>query len=104
MMETRRRAVLDLSVYNAVSLARRDLTIRETVNRLQAGWSPAWAPVREVVTVDTVQESAERLGRLGFTKCEQDTITIPVRDPRTGQGRYVQLDKTRTQLQTRGTA
>ena len=102
MSKTRRSVVLDLSVYNAVSHARRDLTIAEITNALRAKWVPAWAPVAEVVTLESVREAADRLVARGLVAREVETVAIPIRDPRSAQGRYVWPAKDRSDLMWQG--
>lgn len=91
-----RRAILGLSIYNTLSLGRRDLTVFEVVNRLRATWQPAWDTVESVVTVDSVRETADWLASaglvaLGVADDAPELLRIPLRDPR-GLGRHVEMN------------
>ena len=85
-----KRCVLDQSVYNTVSQAG-DQPVGNIVSLLCAHWAPAWAPVKKVVTVESVADSAQRLVRRGFVVLidDGDTIAILARDPMTRRGRLV---------------
>lgn len=86
--EALKRCVLDQSVYNAVSQAG-DQPVGDIVVLLRAQWTPAWAPVDEVVTVESVAESAQRLERRGFVEVDGEQVKILARDPMTRRGRAV---------------
>lgn len=97
-MTPQQQTTLDLSVYNAVSMARSDLTVAQAANMLRAGWVPAWAPVEQVVTLESVEAAAGRLAALGLVEVDDNLVRIPVRDPRTGRGRVVRANADRTGL------
>jgi hypothetical protein len=86
--EALKRCVLDQSVYNTVSQAG-DQPVGNIVALLRQHWAPAWAPVDEVVTAESVAESAQRLERRGFVEVDGETVAILVRDPMTRRGRTV---------------
>jgi hypothetical protein len=87
----RQRAVLALSVYNAASFARRDLSVFDVMIFLVANWSPQWAPVTEVVDEEAVLGAARWLQELGFAQLDGSTVRIAVRDKR-GLGRGLAVD------------
>jgi hypothetical protein len=86
--EALKRCVLDQSVYNTVSQSG-DQPVGNIVALLRQHWAPAWAPVDEVVTAESVAESAQRLERRGFVEVDGETVAILVRDPMTRRGRTV---------------
>ena len=101
-IEERQRVVLDLSVYNALSNMRKDGAAHEVVQFLSmAGWHPAWAAFEEVVSTDSVFQSAKRLEDRGLLKTEGPLLSIPFRDPN-GFGQPVKINKSRTDLCWRG--
>lgn len=78
----RRRAVVDLSVYNAVSVvARRDMTVAECVMLLRVGWAPHWAPVEEVITAESVAAARDRLVARGLLRAGSEALVVPLRQP-----------------------
>jgi hypothetical protein len=91
-------AVLDQSVYNVVSQTG-DQPAASIVEVLRAAWAPAWAPVKEVVTAESVAASAKRLETRGLVVLGGDLVKILVRDPLTRRGREVGVDYERAQLQ-----
>jgi hypothetical protein len=98
LLERRRQCVVDHSVYNMLSMSRRDLPVTEIVNRLRAAWQPAWDTPENVVTVDSVRAALDRLEAQEFVKREGEQAIIPIRDPQTNMGRYVAKNRERTAL------
>lgn len=82
--------VLDFSVYNLINAAARDVTIRQAVRGLRDFWCPKWAPVEEVVTVETVLESALRMSERGWMTISGETMSLKQRDA-AGHGPNVRL-------------
>lgn len=99
--EARKRAVIDLSVYNAVSHARRNLTQAEIVLVLRSAWVPAWAPVEEVITIGNIRASVARLVTLHALRLDEELVSITMRRP-DGFGPMIVLDRQRTALQMAG--
>ncbi len=97
-MTEQQRAVLALSVYNALSLTGRDQTIAEVVNFLRATWRPAFGEVWEVVTDETVRDAARTLVMLGEIILVVDYMKILDRDPNNARGRTLQLTQDWTGL------
>ena len=95
--EKRKRAVMDLSVYNALNGARTDLPIDMIVAFLRTAWQPAWGPVDEVVTDASVTESVGRLRAHKLVGEADGKVTIPVRGFG-GVGRPLALNAERTEL------
>jgi hypothetical protein len=87
----RRSAVFALSVYNAASFARRDVTVADVVQSLRSQWDPTWAPASVVVTEQTVAAAARWLQERGLAQLDGDMVRIPIRDSR-GLGRGVSVD------------
>jgi len=86
------RAIIALSVYNALSFTGRDMTVNECVGFLATHWSPSLSPNAERMSPTTVASSAEYLRRMGFVTFERDKIGITVRDTRTKRGRPLDVD------------
>jgi len=79
-MEKRKETVLDLSVYNALSVGlRRDANLHELVNFLHAAWSPAWDSSQNVVTIGSVGESAGRLSGYGLIEFDSEKSFCSIR-------------------------
>ncbi len=91
--------MLDLSVYNSVArVMKRDMTINAVANLLRTKWIPGWAQdVEEVVTVESVTESAERLKTQGLIVIHDGMICVQHRDPKR-RGRMVIPNKARDAL------
>lgn len=100
-MKKRREAVVDLSVYNALNYARMDLTADQIVAGLCMSWEPAWAPVADVITSESVLQSAARLEGRGLVAVDGNRVTIPVRG-HGGLGRPVRMNKRRDALVIQG--
>lgn len=92
------RAVMALSVYNAVSLGGRDMTVDEVVAFLARHWDPTSSRNAERLSAVTVEEAAMQLERLGFARLDGRTIRIDARDPRTRRGVTLNVDYTTGQL------
>jgi hypothetical protein len=93
--------VLDESVYNMLSM-HGDTSIAMIAETLRSSWTPVWAPVNEVVTVQTVAGAVDRLIALRRLKLDGDIVRIPVRDPRTRRGPLVRTDYKRACLVWKG--
>jgi hypothetical protein len=89
--EALKRCVLDQSVYNTVSQAG-DQPVGNIVALLRQHWAPAWAPVDEVVTTESVAASAKRLEARKLVVLDGETVAILVRNPLTRRGREVGVD------------
>lgn len=99
--EVLRECVLDLSVYNCVSLGKRDMGVLEVVNVLRARWQPAWDLVENVVTPDSVRDAATRLDAHGLVSGQQEKICIPDRESEQAP-RVVTMDYKNARLVWRG--
>jgi hypothetical protein len=109
------RCVLDQSVYNTVSQAG-DQLVGNIVALLRQHWEPPskWGSVDDIVTAESVAESAQRLERLGFVILirragvsdpndqprDRWLLSIEARDPMTRRGRTVDVDYERAELRT----
>jgi hypothetical protein len=91
----RRRAVFDLSTYNAVNMARRATNVHEVAQMLLKHWNPSWAPADVVVSRSSVRDSAKRLEALGLVVVSGDGLDVPVRGYG-GMGRPLSLNAQRT--------
>lgn len=90
--EQRRRAVMDCSVYNALSHGRADRTVAELVAILDVAWQPrpGWLS-DDHLNRDTIADSARRLVKLGLVELDGATVRLPLRDP-AGHGPPVVVD------------
>jgi len=79
-------AVMALSVYNAISLTGRDMTVDEIVQFLAVAWPKPMSRNASRVRRLTVTKAARRLMRDGFAVLDDGRVILPVRDPRTRQG------------------
>lgn len=92
------KAVIALSVYNAVSLTGEDMGVAQVVEFLRENWSPASSRNARRVTVSVVAAAARRLELEGHAVLDGSTIRIPVRDPRTRFGRMLDVNYERGTL------
>lgn len=102
--DKRKETVLDLSVYNALSIGlRRDAHLHELVGFLHAAWSPAWDSAQNVVTIEAVQQSVERLSGYGLIEfdSEQNFCSIRTRGSN-GLGQPVGRSEDKLELVWRG--
>ncbi len=91
----RQRAVLALSVYNAISYACRDLSVDEIVTKLRRVWSPAWDAVDSVVTYSSVVDALD--GLASFVDRQGELCRMPRRSNGLGLVQ-LHLDVSRTLL------
>jgi hypothetical protein len=96
-----KQCLLDESVYNMLSIHGNN-TVRMVAECLCAVWNPRWQPSHEVVTVQSVGESAKRLRDMELIVIDGEKLGIPVRDPKTRKGRAVRTDYQNACLVWRG--
>lgn len=87
------QAVIALSVYNAVSLSGRDMTIPEIVAFLRATWDPAISRNAARVCAPVVTEAVDALVQRGAMRFVAGLAIVEPRDPETKHG--PRLDLTR---------
>lgn len=87
------QAVIALSVYNAVSLSGRDMTVPEIVAFLRATWDPAISRNAARVCDTVVAEAVDALVERGAMRFADGLAIVEPRDPATKHG--PRLDLTR---------
>lgn len=88
------RAVMALSVYNALSLSGRDMTTMEVVTMLAKLWDKSASRNAARVSEPTVLEAAQYLEARTFIRLDGDVLRIDARDPRTRRGATLNIDYT----------
>ncbi|MHC4648905.1 MAG: hypothetical protein ACYTBJ_25915 [Planctomycetota bacterium] len=75
------KAVIELSVYNALDMSGQDMSVESTVKFLRRNWSESQSPNAKRVSPLTVLWAARRLEATGLIRVEGDRLVIPDRLP-----------------------
>ena len=88
--EQRAHAVMDVSVYNVLSIGRRDRTMVEILAVLETSWDSR-GPAAHPVNAATLRASIDRLVAAELVTANGDVVGLVVRDPN-GHGFPVVVD------------
>ena len=91
-------AVMQLSVYNALSLTGQDMTADEVVAFLAGHWDPTSSPNARRVSRVTVAKAADALAQTGHITRDGECLRIAARDPMTKRGQPLNIDYKRGAL------
>ena len=88
-------AVMQLSVYNALSLTGQDMTPAQVTAFLSLHWNPAQSRNAKRVSCDAVEVAAAELSNSGHITRDGDCLRIVARDPMTRRGQTLNIDYVR---------